>query len=150
MATIPISKTAGERLWGQLSRSVEKTADAVQALRDASAAAPTERTLYVELQKELTRGIDRLARFSTADLASIQAYVVANLDATADIEVDVPAFSQGMIDLRQWIYDNMPRHNGFTLYHKHDVAGTETTETFSVANSGPFRTEADTLLALVG
>ncbi len=121
-----------------------------QGLRNLSASGDTDRKLYITLQKNLTSVITEWD--ITAATPGIAQYARDQFsDQALDVVVEFAAMRSAAIQLRLWIFNNLPTGSGgAVLLQTLDLDGRLTGLTVSSAAATQFRVEADLLIATIG
>lgn len=146
--SIPISTVPLARAFNQSLGMGQQMRARVQQLRTASSLGPTERALYLTLQRELSEAMTLWA--SAAAMPGLVAYARAELgDGTLDLVAELIAARSAAQTLRDWIFTNFPREagSGAVLTHTYSQEGVATPLTFSVAATAGFRAAADAFIA---
>jgi hypothetical protein len=146
----PASTETKERAWKALRAAAVRIEAAVQSLYDQSLAGPTSREGYLNLQRQLSESLDIWAL--AAGVPGLQAYARDQVDnPTLDLVAEYIAMRDAAIGLRVWIFNNIPRDagSGAVLTHTISLEGVRSDLMVSSAAVGPFRQQADTLLAAI-
>lgn len=152
----PLSKATLELRFGLINTEIRHIKSVTQRARDLSVAGPVERRLLLELQRSLNSSVvalDAAAALPQAERNALIAYAQDQFgDATLDVAAEFTALRNAANSLRAWIHTNFPRDaaSGAVLVYTVAENGDETHLTFTTEQLATFRTQADTLLALIG
>ena len=123
-----------------------------QALRDESAAGPTENIRYVGLQATISSAVANMDAVSGTP--GLEQYIRDQInDQTVDLVAEFTAMRSAMLTLRTWIFNNIPNDGTPGEYNLlvYDVDGQEPTAlVVTSAQTATFRTQADAMLATIG
>ena len=145
----PASQQTLEDALSSVRHAAIKLKAQAQNLRDASAVGATGRTSYTGLQKHITQTIARWDEAST--VPGLAQYAKDQYDdQTLDIVAEYTAMKAAAVDLRLWIFNNIPKQGDSPLLYDIDLAGTLTELMVNSAAAAGFRTEADALIATIG
>lgn len=152
----PLSKATLELRFGVINTEIRHVKSVTQRVVDLSLAGPVQRRLLLELQRSLNSSVvalDAAAALPQSDVAALIAYAQSQFgDATLDVAAEFVALRNAADTLRAWIHTNFPRDavSGAALVYTVAENGDETPLTFTTEQLETFRTQANTLLALIG
>ena len=149
----PATSTTNHDAWLEITRTAQNIKDRVQSLRDLSASSSVPRQFFIQQQAALTEALNSWsAIIAASDNAALQEYARGQVnDPTLNIVAEYVAMRDAAIDLRQWIFDNMPKDagTGAALTFTTTLEGTTAPITVSTVQSQVYRDKADVFLATI-
>lgn len=133
-----------------LNRTASRLKSAVVSLANESQTVPIDRLRLVDLQRQLSEGLDRWAQ--VAALAGLSAYAQEQFgDPGLNVAAEYTAMRDAATALRDWINANFPRDPSTqaVLIYTMDSGGRLTSLQFTSAQLATFRTHAATFAATI-
>ena len=147
--TFPANTLSLATALSRATTHARRTKDSVTSLRNASAAGPTGRRIYLELQKQLDTAINEWATLMS--IPGLAAYAQNEYGAGLNIATEFVAMRNAAITLRDWINSNFPRDagTGAVLIYTVNSNGDFTELTLTSAQTAGFRTQCDAYIATI-